>query len=81
MPIVTLSFPSIVKKCKGKYCILWCPFGNLEYLGYLDFAYDIALTTSDRSQVQRWTNIYLKLPSIGLEINVQKLNTLHKCKV
>ena len=44
-----------------------------KYLGDLDFADDITLTTSNRSQMKRGTNMIAETSKkVGLEINFQK---------
>ena len=54
-----------------------CPIGKHKCLGDLDFSDDIALTTSNRSQMQRRTNLIAKTSKkVGLEINVQKTKIL-----
>ena len=66
-----LAIDWIMKNSEGKDGIQWCPFGKPKYLGDLDFADDIALTTSNRSQMQR--RIAETSNKEGLEINVQNL--------
>ena len=49
------------------------PFGKPKCLGVLDLAYDIALKISNRSQMQRRTNMIAETSKkVGLEINFQK---------
>ena len=73
IPFIFLLAIWIMKNCEGKYGIQWCPFGKPKNLGYLDFADDIALTTSNISQIQRRTNMIADTSKkVGLEINDQK---------
>ena len=72
-----LAIDWIMKNCESKDGIQWCPFGKPKILGDLDFADDIALTTSNRSQMQRRTNMIAETSKkVGLEINVQKTKIL-----
>ncbi len=72
-----LAIDWIMKNCESKDGIQWCPFGKPKILGDLDFADDIALTTSNKSQMQRRTNMIAETSKkVGLEINIQKTKIL-----
>ena len=62
-----------MKNCEFKDGIQRCPFSKPKILGDLDLADNIALTTSNRSHMQRKTNMIVETSKkVELEINVQK---------
>ncbi len=62
----------IMKNSESKDGIqYWCHFGKPKFLGDFDFADDIALTTSNRGQMQ--IMIAEASKKVGLEINVPKI--------
>ena len=64
----------IMKISKVKDGIQWCPYGTPKYLRDLGLADDIALTTSNRSQMHRRLNMIAETyKNVELEKNIQKL--------